>query len=148
MSPLSGGELVAVMRRGFRREIDALDEVFRFLEDFIESNAIRERTAFTINLVVEELFTNMVRHNAGGGDAIDLSIERVGDHLHLGLIDFDVDPFDPAGVPPPPVAAGIGERRPGGLGLHLVRAMVDELDYEYETETRRMRVSVTTRLES
>ena len=35
--------------------------------------------AFTINLVVEELFTNMVRHNTGGGEVIDLSIERVGD---------------------------------------------------------------------
>jgi len=136
------------MRRGVRREIDALDEIFRFLEDFVAEAEIDERSAFTINLVVEELFTNMVRHNTGGGDVIDLSIERDSDHLQIELVDTDVEPFDPAGVPAPLVTAEIGERRPGGLGLHLVQAMVDDLKYEYETETRQMRVSVTKRLES
>jgi len=136
------------MRRGFRREIDALDQIFRFLEDFVDEAAIDGAAAFTINLVVEELFTNMVRHNTGGGDAIDLSIERVGDVVRLGLIDFDVEPFDPADVPAPLTAAAIGERRPGGLGMHLVQAMVDDLNYEYTSESRQMRVSVTKRLES
>ena len=135
------------MRRGFRREIDALDEIFQFLENFVDGEEIDERTAFTINLVVEELFTNMVRHNTGGSDVIDLSIGRVGDLLHLGLIDSDVDPFDPTKVPKPPVAAGISDRRPGGLGLHLVQTMVDDVNYEYEPETRQMRVTVTKRLE-
>jgi serine/threonine-protein kinase RsbW len=139
---------VAGMRRGFRREIDALEDIFRFLEDFVGGAAIDDGAAFTINLVVEELFTNMVRHNAGGGGEIEISIERVEDTLRLVLVDFDAEPFDPASVPPPPVAAGIGERRPGGLGLYLVHTMVDDVKYEYVPETRRMRVSVTKRLES
>lgn len=136
------------MRRGFRREIDALEEIFRFLEDFVDEAEIDGAAAFTINLVVEELFTNMVRHNTGGGDVIDLSIERMGDVVRLGLIDFDVGPFDPVDIPAPLTAAAIGERRPGGLGMHLVQAMVDDLNYEYTSETRQMRVLVTKRLES
>ena len=136
------------MRRGFRREIDALDEIFRFLEDFVAEAAIDERTAFTINLVIEELFTNMVRHNAGGGAEIDLSIDRVDDHLHLELVDSGVERFDPASVHPPMVAAGISERSPGGLGLYLVQSMMDDVNYAYEPETRQMRVLVTKRLES
>ena len=136
------------MRRGFRREIDALDEIFRFLEDFVAEAAIDERDAFTINLVVEELFTNLVRHNNGGGESIDIDIEREGDDFHLELTDFDVEPFDPTSVPRPPLTSDIDERSPGGLGLHLVRTMVDDLSYEYEPKTRRMRVSVTKRLES
>ena len=138
---------MTVMRRGFRREIDALDEIFRFLEDFVDGDEIDERTAFTINLVVEELFTNMVRHNNDGDDVINLSIERVGDRLHLELVDSGVERFDPESVPAPPVAAGIGERSPGGLGLYLVQTMVDDVKYEYEPETRQMRVLVTKRLE-
>ena len=136
------------MRRGFRREIDALDEIFRFLEDFVAEAAIDELTGFTINLVVEELFTNMVRHNADGGGEIDISIERVDDGLRLDLVDPDAEPFDPASVPPPPVSEGIGDRQPGGLGLHLVHAMVDDVRYEYEPGTRQMRVAVFKRLES
>jgi len=136
------------MRRGFRREIDALDEVFRFLEGFVAEAAIDDRAAFTINLVVEELFTNMVRHNTGGEASIEIGIERVGDCLQLELTDSGVERFDPASVPVPPVDAGIDQRRPGGLGLYLVQTMVDDVKYEYEYETQRMRVSVTKRLES
>jgi len=135
------------MRRGFRREIDVLDEIFRFLEDFVGESEIDDRAAFTIKLVVEELFTNMVRHNEGGGAEIELSIERVDHTLRLVLVDSDAEPFDPASIPAPPVEAGISERQAGGLGLYLVHTMVDDVNYEYEPKTRQMRVSVTKRLE-
>ena len=132
----------------FRREIEAIGEVFAFLETFVESQEIDEKTAFCINLVVEELFTNMVRHNEGGGDRIAISVERRDDRLHLELIDSNVEPFDPQTAEIPLVDAGIEERRPGGLGIYLVKKMVDDLDYTYETETRRMRISVTKTLEN
>ena len=132
----------------FRREIEAIGDVFAFLETFVESQEIDEKTAFCINLVVEELFTNMVRHNEGGGDSITLRIERRKDRIHLELLDIDVDPFDPTTAEIPPVDAGIEERRPGGLGIYLVRKMVDDLNYDYEAEDRRMRITVTKKLEN
>jgi serine/threonine-protein kinase RsbW len=132
----------------FRREIEALGEVFEFLESFVDGQEVDEKTAFCINLVVEELFTNMVRHNEGGGDQITVSIERQDDQLHLELVDTDVEPFDPETVEAPPVDAGIDERRPGGLGIFLVQSMVDDLNYDYEPEGRRMRITVTKTLEN
>jgi len=132
----------------FRREIEAIGEVFAFLETFADGQEIDEKTAFCINLVVEELFTNMVRHNEGGGDRITLSIERRNDRIHLELLDIDVEPFDPKTAEIPPVDAGIEERRPGGLGIYLVRKMVDDLNYAYEAKDRRMRITVTKTLEN
>ena len=132
----------------FRREIEALGEVFAFLETFADGQEVDEKTAFCINLVVEELFTNMVRHNEGGGDRITVSIERQDNRVHLELVDSDVEPFDPETVEAPPVDAGIGERRPGGLGIFLVQSMVDDLNYDYEPEGRRMRITVTKTLEN
>ena len=132
----------------FRREIEALGEVFEFLETFVDGQEVDEKTAFCINLVVEELFTNMVRHNEGGGDRITVSIERRDNRLHLELVDSDVEPFDPETVEVPPVNADIAERRPGGLGIFLVQAMVDDLNYDYEPEGRRMRITVTKTLEN
>ena len=131
----------------FRREIESIGEVFDFLEDFSKHQHVDDRTAFCVNLVVEELFTNMVRHNDGGGDLITVSIERLDNRLHLELIDIDVEPFDPA-AETPPIDAGIEERRPGGLGIYLVKKMVDDLKYEYEPTDRRMRVTVTKTLEN
>jgi anti-sigma regulatory factor (Ser/Thr protein kinase) len=132
----------------FRREIASISEVFAFLDGFSKDQQVDEKTAFCVNLVVEEIFTNMVRHNEGGGDQIKVSIERLDNRLHLELIDNDVEPFDPATAATPPVDAGIEERRPGGLGIYLVKKMVDDLSYEYETENRRMRVKVTKTLEN
>jgi anti-sigma regulatory factor (Ser/Thr protein kinase) len=139
---------VATVSGEFRREIDALGEIFAFLETFADGQEVDEKAAFCINLVVEELFTNMVRHNEGGGDQITISIERRDNRVHLELVDTDVEPFDPATAEVPPVDAGIGERRPGGLGIYLVRSMVDNLNYAYETEGRRMRITVTKTLEN
>jgi len=135
-------------RAGFQRDIFSLDEIFRFLENFVEAAGVDTSTARCIDLVVEELFTNMVRHNHGGSDQIAIELERTGDRLRIELTDFDVDDFDPSSVPEPPVAASIAERRPGGLGLRLVRTMVDELQFEYEPQDRQMRVRVTKNLEN
>jgi serine/threonine-protein kinase RsbW len=132
----------------FRREVAALREVFGFLAQFFDEHEIDEKTAFSVNLVVEELFTNMVRHNEGGGQSIALGLERRDDHVFLELIDTDVEPFDPDTAEVPPVDAGIEERRPGGLGIYLVRKMVDELKYEYESEGRRMRITAIKALEN
>jgi serine/threonine-protein kinase RsbW len=138
---------VTAVSAEFPRNIGALGEVFTFLEDFADGEKVDEKTAFCINLVVEELFTNMVRHNEGGGDRISVSIERVDNRLNLELVDTDVEPFDPQSAEIPPIDAGIEARRPGGLGIYLVRKMVDDLKYQYETDHRRMRVTVTKTLE-
>jgi serine/threonine-protein kinase RsbW len=144
----AGGSLnLTTASRHFKREIASLGGIFAFLAEFAVGNGISEGAAFKLNLVVEELFTNMVRHNEGGGDHIELSLERSDVMLHLELTDVDVEPFDPATVEEVPVGAGIEARRPGGLGIHLVRTMVDSLDYSYEPANREMKISVTTTLE-
>lgn len=131
----------------FPRDITALDEVFDFLQAFAGEHRLDERTAFAIKLVAEELFTNMVRHNVGGGDRITLALDHDSSNVFLELIDVDVEPFDPSSVAPAPVEAGIESRRPGGLGVHLVRTLVDDMAYDYDSEGRRMRISVKKSLE-
>ena len=138
---------MATVRRGFARKITSLDEIFRFLGEFADGHEIDERAALTMNLVVEELFTNMVRHNRGGGDEIVIGLDRADGRLCLELVDTDVEPFDPDSVGAVPVNAGIDERRPGGLGIHLVRSLVDDLQYDYRPDGRRMRISAVKTLE-
>lgn len=129
-------------RKEFPREIDSLEEIFAFLRAFADEHEFDERTVFCINLVVEELFTNMVRHNLGGGDTVTLALDHDDEQVFLELVDVDVEPFDESKVAAVPVEAGIDARRPGGLGVHLVRTMVDDLEYDYQIEDRRMRISV------
>ena len=129
-------------QREFPREIDSLEAIFAFLRAFADEHDFGERIVFCINLVVEELFTNLVRHNRGGGDTVTLALDHDDDQVFLELIDVDVEPFDESKIAAVAVDAGIDERRPGGLGVHLVRTMVDDLKYDYQIEERRMRISV------
>jgi serine/threonine-protein kinase RsbW len=138
---------MAGVRKEFPRKIESLNEIFAFLEGFVIEHEFDAHTVFCINLVVEELFTNMVRHNLGGSDTVTLGLDHDDEQVFLELIDVDVEPFDPSTVEPVAVDAGVDSRRPGGLGVHLVRTMVDDLKYDYRVEDRCMRISVRKTLE-
>lgn len=123
------------MERNFRREIAALDDVFRSVDEFLADQTLDDRTMLTTKLVVEELFTNLVRHDVGGLDRVALSLEREGARLIIRLRDFNVDPFDLSEAAPVDIHLPLAQRRVGGLGLHLVRNLVDELRYDYDDRT-------------
>jgi len=123
------------MEREFERKLDALDEIFVFIDDFISANDLKDDVAFSIRLAVEELFTNLVRHNYGGRDHISLELTRDSRQLIVKLSDFDVEPFDITKATPVDVRQSLMDRKIGGLGIHLVRSVVDKLTYEYSDRT-------------
>jgi anti-sigma regulatory factor (Ser/Thr protein kinase) len=124
--------------REFDRSIDALEGVFSFVGEQLPES-LGERVSYFINLAVEEIFTNMVRHNKSGGDHITVAFEVDAKWIRACLTDYDVEPFDPDSVPEVDTDLPLLERRAGGLGLHMVKSVVDRLVYEYED--RMMRVS-------
>jgi serine/threonine-protein kinase RsbW len=112
---------------------------------FCTASKIGDATAFALKLATEELFTNFVRHNRGGGEHIELELVRTGQEVVLTMTDADVDPFDAVDVPAPDVTLSAQERTPGGLGLHLVRSYMDDLQYSHNDRT--LRVTARKRLE-
>lgn len=130
------------MEHSFARKIDALDDIFEFLHQAGITMGVSTPVKFSMNLVVEELFTNMVKHHREGSKDISVKIDREGDRLQLSLTDFDVDDFDITRVPEVDTTAPLTERQPGGLGLHLVRRMTDNLSYRYENRNRTITASL------
>jgi anti-sigma regulatory factor (Ser/Thr protein kinase) len=141
----TGSRGMGVATRGFAKSFESLGEVFRFLDSSLAGTDVDDRTRMVLHLAVEELFTNMVKYNSGQSGEIDIEIRIDDDRVWVALIDRDTDPFDLSDVDPVDVDQPIERRRRGGLGLHLVRSMVDTLDYQYRD--REMRVSVSTLLE-
>ncbi|MGE5236709.1 MAG: ATP-binding protein [Acidobacteriota bacterium] len=132
-------------RRAFAKEIDSLEGIFSFLGDFFARERIAAGPAFAIQLVVEELFTNLVKYNVPARNPVEVALARVGDEVRIELVDRDVDPFDPTSAPEVDVDAPLAARQPGGLGLHLVRAVVDRVSFEWHD--RVMRIGVVKNLE-
>jgi anti-sigma regulatory factor (Ser/Thr protein kinase) len=133
------------MEKGFRRDFGSLDQIFGFITDALSKEGANEGIAFSIKLAVEELFTNMVKYNTGASNEISISINNNDDTLVVALVDFDVDPFDPKSANEASIDEAIEDRRIGGLGLRLVRSVVDKITYEYKD--RQMSVTLFKRLE-
>ena len=133
------------MERSFEKQIASLEEVFAFLEQFFTQQKVLGRVRFALSVVVEELFTNLVKYNVMGRNPITIRLNRVEDDISLELVDRDVDAFDPSSLPPVDIDAPMAERQPGGLGLHLVRAIVDRISFDYHA--RVMTITVHKKLE-
>jgi anti-sigma regulatory factor (Ser/Thr protein kinase) len=133
------------MENFFKREIGSLANIFRFISEFAATNGLSESAAFSINLAVEELFTNMVKYNSEGESEISISLSKDDNKVIVNLTDFDSDPFDVTQTKDVDVHQPIRERKVGGLGLHLVRRIVDSVQYEYLN--RQSKITLTKNLE-
>ena len=133
------------MERTFKRDLCSLSEIFSFLREFKRKSKIENSVAFGLNLIVEELFTNMVKYNAENPNDIQISLEKSGDRLILVFNDFDVEPFDITKVNEVDTRQCLEEREVGGLGIHLVKCIADEVDYEYSD--RRSKITVVKKLD-
>lgn len=119
------------MEESFPRQVDALPAVFDFVEGFCAKAGIPDSLVPNINLVVEELFINAVRHSPDGA-GVGLRLETDGDEIVICLTDRDVEPFDLTKAPEVDTAAPAEARRVGGLGIHLIRKLSRDVSYEYK----------------
>jgi len=95
-----------------------------------------------IDFAVEELFTNMVKYSTMSSAAVRIDLARIDGGVQVTLTDYDVEPFDVTRAPDADIELPIEQRKPGGLGLHLIRRLVDSIEYEYSRESRQSRTTI------
>jgi serine/threonine-protein kinase RsbW len=106
-------ERVAELRAIVRDVAAASDAPADCLDDLIQA--------------VDEAATNVIRHGYRGRPGwIHLTAELVGDDIVISLED-EAPPFDPTRVPPPDLSVPPQHRRPGGMGIHLMRLATDSM---------------------
>lgn len=133
-----------MISKRFQRSFDALDQVFGFTRRFYEHEEVPDAERLVFDFCVEEIFTNFVKYNRGNLQDIELALDRSGDRVQMSLTDFDVEPYDISRAPAVDISLPLAKREPGGLGLQLVRRLVDELTYDYTN--RQSRITVTKNL--
>lgn len=94
-------------------------------------------------LILEELVLNTLTHgDTSGLTEIDLVLESEDQALTILLTD-DGSPFNPlTDAPEPDIALPLAERPIGGLGVYLVRAVGEELEYRRENNRNRLKLVV------
>lgn len=102
-----------------------------FIEEACRGVGADESVCFEMKLVVDEACSNLVMHGYKGREPgpIGVSFARDGDEIIVTITDR-APPFDPKDAPVPRLDVPASERRPGGLGWHMIREIVDRMDYE------------------
>ena len=125
----------------FARSFDSLPAIVAFTAEAFLRQRIDPRLRQDVDFALEELFTNMVKYSAAGAASVRIELTGIDGGVEVTLTDYDVEPFDVTRAPDVDVKAPIGERRPGGLGLHLIRRLLDSIEYEYSKESRQSRIT-------
>lgn len=123
------------MPHGFRMSVGAdpggVGKVDAAFADFAETYALPETVRRSVNVALDELLANVLSHGIAGRDAcavtVDVALNQ--DHLTVKLSD-DGPAFDPFSQAAPDTTLSVEERPIGGLGIHLVRELMDEVSYE------------------
>jgi len=118
-------------QRSFPRTAACLPEIFDFMDAFFLKHGVGDQHRMPMQFAVEELFTNLVKYSVGGTKEIVIGLKCEGGKLVVSLTDFDVPRFDIRAVPDVDVNRDLKDRKPGGLGIHLLKRMVDDVGYEY-----------------
>jgi anti-sigma regulatory factor (Ser/Thr protein kinase) len=108
-----------------------------YLQGEVEELGQREEwpdsLVFKVNLVLEELGLNILSYGGSGADRrpeIEIVLISEDDSLTIEVLD-DGQPFNPlADAVEPDIEAILDDRPVGGLGVHLVRTLMDDLSYQ------------------
>ena len=107
-----------------------LNDMRDFLEGAILTLGGDDDTAGDLVLAVNEAVTNVLLHGYDEQPgAVSLCVEADGQDLRVHLSD-DAPLFDPTTVPTPDVNLPLEDRPLGGLGVHMMRQLSDELIYQ------------------
>lgn len=115
--------------------IDALGqnvlEATAFVEEKLENAGAGMKTIAQCNICIDEIFSNISKFaypDATG--SIVLRFWREGDDAFIQFDDTGV-PYNPLELEDPDVSASLVDRKPGGLGIFIVKKTMDGLDYVY-----------------
>ena len=108
-----------------------LSELTQFAHEFWLRVGLPHTAAAAFDLALEEVFMNVVMHGSPAQRApqVHVSLSLVEEQLTLTVAD-DGPPFDPLALAAPDITANVEERRVGGLGVFLIRQLMDSVSYQ------------------
>ena len=107
-------------------------------EAFLAHRNVPDTTASQIMIALDEIITNILSHGVRDGEPVVHVDLRVADSAVAGEIRDDGIAFDPLQNDEPDTSQSVEDRPIGGLGIHLVRKMMDELRYDRRHRQNRL----------
>lgn len=128
--------MITTMRKvKYPAQFQYLDEIREFVAEVARKGGFGEKEVYSIQLAADEAASNIIEHAYAGvkNGSLEVSCGMEGDVITIILRDQG-RPFNPDSVQPPNLKADLSDRQIGGLGIYLMRKLMD--DVRYETSSR------------
>ena len=111
---------------------DCLDEVFSLVESAAQTAGIDVSQQNNIKIAVEEIFVNIASYAFPTGEGeVSVSVAAGSEKLSVEFSDSGM-PYNPLSKTDPDTSLPADEREIGGLGIFMVKNMMDSVRYRYE----------------
>lgn len=126
---------MATIEKKFRLEVPSSTENLAMIRDFVKrighQTGMDDQEIFNLELAVDEACANVIEHAYGHDISKEVIIRAICDDqaLRVSVIDMGRG-FDPTVVAPASLESLVSERKSGGLGIRLIKALMDEVSYE------------------
>ena len=120
----------------FPGRYDSLESISNFVKEAANKAGLDQKATYAVQLAVDEACCNIIDHAYGGegiGD-IQCSVQVGKDGLTVVLVDRG-QPYSPDKVAPPKLDLPLSKVKPRGVGLYLMRKMMDKISYESTPES-------------
>lgn len=120
----------------FPARFEFLDEIRDLVAEVAREGGFSEKEIYSLQLAADEAASNIIEHAyAGVSNAfLDVTCDIDGDEISITMRD-NGKPFDPSKVKQPNLKADLSERQIGGLGVYLMRKLMDSVHYEANSRT-------------
>jgi len=117
-----------------RADLNEIPAVSAALEDAMRNHSFEEEEILDTQLAVEEAITNVIVHGyeeRGEQGEIVITCRATKGMVEIQIEDTAI-PFDPLSLPEPDITASVEDRKIGGLGIFLIRQVMDGIVYRHE----------------
>ena len=120
-------------RIAIRHNIREISNVIVLIDSFCRDYHVGDETAADLCVVVDELISNIICHNASdeGSKSINLGIAKQEEVL-LIMLEYQGKAFDPLQISPPDIHEDWRKRRLGGLGIYISQQLADHISYTHD----------------
>lgn len=114
-----------------KSSLSELDNLCENLEEIGQKIGLSKKLIFEINLALDELFTNIISYGFTDKEEHTIKVTMTPQDKMLCLcIEDDGIPFDPTDFEIPDVACSVENCKIGGLGIHIIRKLMDDICYQ------------------
>ncbi len=122
---------------------DNLERIREFIKSVSAQSGFSDDVIDKISLAVDEACTNIIKHaykNSPNGDIV-INAKLFDNKLTVSITDFGLD-FNPDSVPVPDIKKYYQQHKVGGLGIYLMKKLMDEVKYNPSVDNKNQVVLV------